>query len=94
MKVLNERSAQIKFNRSFDKANQWGKATVTESVTNYYVTIHIFGYALPSVLDWKISKKEAANMGVLALADEQSATLIKGIIAESVPDEYEIKINK
>ena len=62
MKVLNERSAQIKFNRSFDKANQWGKATVTESVTNYYVTIHIFGYALPSVLDWKISKKEAANM--------------------------------
>lgn len=40
------------------------------------------------------AKKEAANMGVLALADEQSATLIKGIIAESVPDEYEIKINQ
>ena len=62
MKVLNERSAQLKFNRSFDKINQWGKATVIESATNYYVTIHILGYECPSVLDWKISKKEAANM--------------------------------
>lgn len=40
------------------------------------------------------AKKEAANMGILKLADEQSATLIKGIIAESIPDEYEIKINQ
>ena len=73
MKVLNERSAQIKFNRSFDKANQWGKATVTESATNYYVTIHIFGYALPSVLEWKISKKEAANMLVAAMKIAEKA---------------------
>ena len=62
MKVLNERTAQMKFNRSFDKSSQWGKATVTECETIYLVTIQIFGYSLPSVLDWKISKKDAANM--------------------------------
>lgn len=62
MKVLNERTAQIKVARSYDKTNNWAKAYVTESVTNYYVTIQILGYACPSVLDWKISKKEAANM--------------------------------
>jgi hypothetical protein len=62
MEILNERNAQMKFARSYDKSNNWGKATVTECKTIYLVTIRIFGYSLPSVLNWKISKKEAANM--------------------------------
>ena len=62
MKVINERTAQIKVKRSYDTANQWAKATVTECKTIYLVTIQILGYSLPSVLEWKISKKEAANM--------------------------------
>lgn len=61
MKILNERSAQMKFARSYDKSNQWGKATVTECKTLYLVTIQIFGYSLPSVLDWKISKKRGCK---------------------------------
>ena len=62
MQVINERTAQIKVKRSYDKASQWAKATVTECKTIYLVTIQIMGYSLPSVLEWKISKKEAANM--------------------------------
>lgn len=62
MKVMNERTAQIKVKRSYDNANQWAKATVTECKTIYLVTIQILGDSLPSVLEWKISKKEAANM--------------------------------
>ena len=62
MQVINERTAQIKVKRSYDKANQWARATVTECKTIYLVTIQILGYSLPSVLEWKISKKEAANM--------------------------------
>ena len=62
MKVMNERTAQIKVKRSYDEANNWAKVTVTECKTIYLVTIQIIGYSMPSVLDWKISKKEAANM--------------------------------
>ncbi|MGN1121201.1 MAG: DUF4230 domain-containing protein [Eubacteriales bacterium] len=35
--------------------------------------------------------EEAANMGVLELADTQAETLIKGILANAIPDGYEIK---
>lgn len=38
------------------------------------------------------AKKEAASMGVLELADEQSATLIKGILANAIPDGYIIEV--
>ena len=62
MQVINERTAQIKVKRSYDKANQWAKVIVTECKTIYLVSIQILGYSLPSVLEWKISKKEAANM--------------------------------
>ena len=37
------------------------------------------------------AKKEAASMGVLELANEQSETLIKGILANAIPDGYTIK---
>lgn len=38
------------------------------------------------------AEKEAAEMGILELADEQSESLIKGILANAVPDGYEIKV--
>ncbi|MGN1467609.1 MAG: DUF4230 domain-containing protein [Ruminococcus sp.] len=38
------------------------------------------------------AKEEAANMGVLELANEQSATLIKGILADAIPDGYKIEV--
>lgn len=38
------------------------------------------------------AKKEAANTGILELANQQSATLIKGILANAIPNGYEIEI--
>lgn len=38
------------------------------------------------------AKEEAAKTGLLELADNQSATLIKGILANAIPDGYEIEI--
>lgn len=40
------------------------------------------------------AKKEAAKMGILKMADEQSATLIKGILANAIPDGYRIEIKQ
>ena len=73
MKVMNERTAQIKVKRSYDEANNWAKVIVTECKTIYLVTIQIIGYSLPSVLGWKISKKEAANMLVAAMKIAEKA---------------------
>lgn len=36
--------------------------------------------------------EEAANMGILEWANEQSATLVSGILANAIPDGYEIKV--
>ena len=36
----------------------------------------------------KAAVKEAENMGILAMADEQSETLIKGILSNAIPDDY------
>ena len=38
------------------------------------------------------AKKEAANTGILELANQQSATLIKGILANAIPNGFEIEI--
>ena len=38
----------------------------------------------------KIAKEEIQKMGVLELADNQSETLIKGLIQELIPDEYKL----
>lgn len=40
------------------------------------------------------AKKEAEKTGILELADQQSATLIKGILAEAIPEGYEIEIKE
>ena len=61
MKVLKSTSIQMKVRRSYDFANQWAKVIVTECKTIYLVTIIVIGYELPSVADWRISKKDAKD---------------------------------
>lgn len=40
------------------------------------------------------AKENARETGILKMADNQAEKLIKGIIADAIPDEYEIKIKK
>lgn len=40
------------------------------------------------------AKEEAANTGILELANQQSATLIKGILVNAVPEGFEIEIKE
>jgi len=40
------------------------------------------------------ASEEAYNMGILELADKQSEALIKGILEDAIPKDYEIKIKK
>ena len=61
MKVLKSTSLQMKVKRSHDFANQWAKVIVTECKTIYLVSIIVIGYALPSVIEWRISKKDAKD---------------------------------
>ena len=61
MKVLKSTSLQMKVKRSYDFASQWAKVIVTECKTIYLVSIIVIGYALPSVIEWRISKKDAKD---------------------------------
>lgn len=61
MKVLKSTSLQMKVKRSHDFANQWAKVIVTECKTIYLVTVIVIGYELPSVAEWRISKKDAKD---------------------------------
>ena len=61
MKVLKSTSIQMKVKRSYDFTNQWAKVIVTECKTIYLVTVIVIGYALPSVAEWRISKKDAKD---------------------------------
>lgn len=62
MKTIAERTAMLRIKRSYDKEHTMARFFVTESATNYYVTIKICAYACPSTQDWKVSKKQANNM--------------------------------
>ena len=61
MKVLKSTSIQMKVKRSFDLSYQWAKVNVTECKTIYLVSIIVIGYELPSVAEWRISKKDAKD---------------------------------
>ena len=58
MKVIKETEFCTIVERSYDKNNKMAMAYVTESATNFYVTIKVVGYAMPSVHKWKVSKKD------------------------------------
>ena len=51
----------MKVKRSHDLANQWAKVIITECKTIYLVTVIVIGYELPSVAEWRISKKDAKD---------------------------------
>lgn len=40
------------------------------------------------------AREELANMGILEMADEQSETLIKGLLQDIIPEGYKLKIKK
>jgi len=40
------------------------------------------------------AKKKVANMGILKMADDQAEALITGLLRDSVPEKYEIKIKR
>ena len=61
MKVLKLTSIQMKVKRSYDLSYQWAKVNVTECKTIYLVSIIVIGYELPSVAEWRISKKDAKD---------------------------------
>ena len=61
MKVLKSTSLQMKVKRSYDFSSQWAKVIVTECKTIYLVSIIVIGYELPSVAEWRISKKDAKD---------------------------------
>ena len=61
MKVLKSTSIQMKVKRSHDLSYQWAKVIVTECKTIYLVTVIVIGYELPSVAEWRISKKDAKD---------------------------------
>lgn len=62
MKILGEtRETFYNVERSYDRRNNIVTAYVTESATNWYVTLKVLGYACPSVLEWKVSKREAKS---------------------------------
>lgn len=42
----------------------------------------------------KAAKEEVQNMGILEMADEQAEALIKGILKDVVPDDYEFEIKR
>ena len=44
------------------------------------------------VLAEKDTKEKIGSMGILEMANTQAEALIKGLIQDSVPDNYEIKI--
>ena len=42
----------------------------------------------------KEAKKQAKNLGILELADSQSETLVKGILANAIPDGYSVVVRR
>lgn len=72
MKIIKETEIQFRAKRSYDRTNDICIGYITESATNYYVSIRVMGYACLSIENWKVSKKQAkSNFEALnIIADE------------------------
>ena len=72
MKIIKETEIQFRAKRSYDRTNDMCIGYITESATNYYVSIRVMGYACLSVDSWKVCKKQAkTNFEALKIiADE------------------------
>lgn len=69
MKIINETEIQFRTKRSYDRTNDMCIGYITESATNYYVSIRVMGYAGLGVDSWKVSKK-------LAKSDKEALNII------------------
>ena len=69
MKIIKETEIKFRAKRSYDRTNDICIAYITESATNYYVSIRVMGYAGLGVDSWKVSKK-------LAKSDKEALNLI------------------
>ena len=61
MKIIKETEIQFRAKRSYDRTNDMCIGYITESATNYYVSIRVMGYACLSIENWKVCKKEVKN---------------------------------
>ena len=69
MKIIKETEIQFRTKRSYDRTNDMCIGYITESATNYYVSIRVMGYAGLGVDSWKVSKK-------LAKSDKEALNII------------------
>lgn len=69
MKIIKETEIQFRAKRSYDKSHNMCIGYITESATNYYVSIRVMGYAGLGVDSWKVSKK-------LAKSDKEALNII------------------
>ena len=72
MKIIKEIEIQFRAKRSYDKSHNMCIGYITESATNYYVSIRVMGYACLSIENWKVSKKLAKSYkeALYLIADE------------------------
>lgn len=79
MKYVTTHTFVKKVPRSYDKSNQFAKIIVEEYKTVYSVSVQIVGYACPSVLDFRVSKKKTNNPYIAALGVVMGAYTIGNI---------------
>ena len=72
MKIIKETEIQFRAKRSYDKSYNMCIGYITESATQYYVSIRVMGYAEFSVDSWKVSKKlaKSGKESLYLIADE------------------------
>lgn len=61
MTLVNTYFFQSQFSRTYDRLHRLANVIVEEYKTIFIVTIQFEGYASPSVLNWRVSKKVAKN---------------------------------
>ena len=61
MTLVNTYFFQSQFSRTYDRLHRLADVTVEEYKTIFVVTIQFVGYATPSVLNWRVSKKITKN---------------------------------
>lgn len=79
MQLVNTYFFQSQFSRTYDRLHRLADVTVEEYKTIFIVTIQFVGYASPSVLNWRVSKKVTKNHHYAA-AIVADAARIKGNI--------------
>ena len=67
MKLVTTYSFYREVPRTYDRLNNVARVFIEEYKTFYSVTIRLEGYACPSVVDFRVSKKKTQNPKIAAL---------------------------